>query len=158
MLIGHTNGSDAAANRWALPCGMVDGQPFDMLTNDSSQLALLDDELQIEMPWLSYIGDFDEAGCLCRVFGCSLPDSTRSARAAWFTDEQIDDIASGDGLVGGYEAVAIRRRLDRSYLRGMDRNDVLRLVSVQGMHSRAMPNQPKCPHFELPSSPILKTI
>ena len=122
LLSEHADGSGAAGDRWTLPDGVVDGQPFDADKNDSSQLTIHGDELPIEMPWSTYIGDFDEAGCLCRVFACSLPDPAGTDRDAWFTKNQIAELASEGRLAGGYEAVAIDRWLDRSYLRGMDRD------------------------------------
>ena len=120
LLIKEADRSGGNGNRWTLPSGVVDGQPFDAAKQDSSRLILADGERHVEMPWLSYIGDFDESGNLCRVFGCTLPDSAGADPAAWFTKDQIADLDSGGRLAGGYEMVAIDRWLDGAYLRGMD--------------------------------------
>ena len=75
----------------------------------------------IELPWASFIGDYDEAGRRCRVFGYSLlaGGAVATARAGWFTRAEIDDLASRGRLSGGFEADAVALWLDPSLLRGI---------------------------------------
>ena len=77
--------------------------------------------LSLELPWASFIGDYDAGGRRCRVFGYSLPagDAVATARAAWFTRGEIEDLAARGRLSGGFEADAVALWVDPSFLRGV---------------------------------------
>ena len=81
--------------------------------------AALRERHRIELPWVSYIGDFDEGDHLCRVYGYTLPGygfPVPYDGGRWLTRSQV---ASGlDGLAGGYELEAIDRWLDPAVVRG----------------------------------------
>ena len=81
--------------------------------------AAIRDQLRIELPWVSWIGDFDEGHHLCRVYaytltGLGFPVPYREGR--WLTLEQLGS-AQGE-LAGGYELEAARRWLDPHIVRG----------------------------------------
>lgn len=77
--------------------------------------------LSLELPWASFIGDYDAGGRRCRVFGYSLPagDAVATTGAAWFTRGEIEDLAARGRLSGGFEADAVARWVDPSFLRGV---------------------------------------
>lgn len=81
--------------------------------------AALRERHRIELPWVSYVGDFDEGDHLCRVYGYTLPGygfPVPYDEGRWLTRSQV---ASGlDGLAGGYELQAIDRWLDPAVVRG----------------------------------------
>ena len=69
----------------------------------------------IEPPWVSYVGDYDEADHLCRVYGYTLPGRgfpVPYRGASWRPVEEITDRAFG------YEARAIADWLDPKPVRG----------------------------------------
>jgi hypothetical protein len=117
LLIQHPDESGTSGSKWGLP--------GDSTGRDANGLLLLEDEalraLKIELPWATYIGDFDEADRRCRVFAYLLPadDVAQSAHAAWFAHDEISGLASEDRLMGGYEMNAIDQWLDSSFLRGI---------------------------------------
>ncbi len=76
-------------------------------------------DLRIELPWVSYVGDFDEGDHLCRVYaytltGLGFPVPYDEGR--WLTRDQL--ASSIDQLAGGYELDAADRWLDPSIVRG----------------------------------------
>ncbi len=80
--------------------------------------AALREQHRIELPWVSYIGDFDEADNLCRVYGYTLPGHGFPVpydRGRWLTRAQVD---SADDLAHGFVLEAIDRWLDPSIVRG----------------------------------------
>ena len=117
LLLPHGNEPSARAGTWKLP--------GDDCSRDANHLNALEDaarrDLDIDLPWASYIGDFDDAGRRCRVFGYPLPagEVPAAARGEWFTRGQIGDLASQGRLPGGYETAALDRWLDPSFLRGI---------------------------------------
>ena len=74
----------------------------------------LREQVQIETPWLSYIGDYDEGEGLCRVYGYTLNDNgfPVAYRGEWV------QLASADKLQHGWERDAAERWLDPSIIRG----------------------------------------
>ena len=117
LLRRHTDESGMDSGAWRLPGGNS--------SRGVNHLDSLEDEarrdLEIDLPWASYIGDYDEGSRRCRVFGYSHPAGApvASAHAAWFAPGRIDDLASQGQLLGGYEADAVDRWLDPSFLRGI---------------------------------------
>lgn len=81
-------------------------------------------QLEIEVPWMSYIGDFPEAGGLCRVYahqsrGASDLTFTENGRFRWCRAEELEQMAAQGELGGGYEIEAVRRWLDPGFDRGI---------------------------------------
>ena len=117
LLSRHSRGTDTDLGSWELP-----GDNSSAAANHLTALeGMARRSLHIDLPWASYLGDFDEAGRRCRVFGYSPPagDVLATASVAWFTRCQIEDLASQGRLLGGYEAAAVDLWLDPSFLRGI---------------------------------------
>ncbi len=81
--------------------------------------AALRDQLRIETPWVSYVGDFDEGDHLCRTYayvltGLGFPVPYRSGQ--WLSRTQLE--SAGDDLAFGYELEALDRWLDPTIVRG----------------------------------------
>jgi hypothetical protein len=81
--------------------------------------AALRSQLRIETPWVSWVGDFDEGGYLCRTYaytltGLGFPVPYREGR--WLTRTQL--ASAGDDLAFGYELEALDRWLDPTVVRG----------------------------------------
>ena len=74
----------------------------------------LRNQLAIELPWLSYIGDFPEADHLCRVYGYTLNSNGFPVpyKGRWVDPQTL----STEGF--GYEAQALSRWLDPTIVRG----------------------------------------
>ena len=118
LLLRHADGSGAAAGGWKLPGAGA--------ASAANHLTALEEmarrSLSIELPWASFIADFNEAGDRCRVFGYSLPpgDPVTTAGTGWFTRGEVEDLAARGQLVaGGYEAAAVAQWVDPSLLRGI---------------------------------------
>ncbi len=85
----------------------------------ASLQANLRDQLRIETPWVSYVGDFSEGGHLCRVYGYTLtglgfPVPYRGA--VWMNRSQLE--SARDDLTFGYEPAAFNGWLDPTIVRG----------------------------------------
>lgn len=71
----------------------------------------------IEPPWLSYVGDYEEADHLCRVYGYPLPG--RGFPVAYSGARWVPvDALTGDSGAFGYEAAALAAWLDPAPIRG----------------------------------------
>lgn len=85
----------------------------------ASLQSALRDQIRIETPWVSYLGDFDEGDHLCRVYGYTLTGlgfPVPYDEGEWLTRTQIE--SSADKLGFGYELDALDRWLDPSIVRG----------------------------------------
>ena len=75
--------------------------------------------LGLEVPWMSYIGDFEEGGQLCRVFAHPLEDLSSlkvdDLQAEWLSVDQVGDLRTR----GGYEKEAVALWLSPGYYRGI---------------------------------------
>lgn len=115
-----------AANGWSFPGGPLHGahlkSPFG---NVIGSLEInIREILGVDIPWMTYIGDFDESHRLCRVYAhplSGLPELkvVNGARVSWFTAEGIHDLAARGELAGGYEEQAIDLWLSDAFVRGM---------------------------------------
>ena len=116
-LLRHPDRSGTDTSGWKLP-GAGAGAGANHLTALEEMARR---SLSIDLPWASFIGDYDEAGRRCRAFGYSLPagDAVATARAAWFTRGEIEDLASRGQLSCGFEADAVALWVDPSFLRGI---------------------------------------
>ena len=76
----------------------------------------LREQVLIEVPWLSYIGDYPEGDGLCRVYGYTFNDNgfPVAYNGVWLAKSAI----SKELLSEGWEQDALERWLDPRYIRG----------------------------------------
>ena len=76
----------------------------------------LRERVSIELPWLSYVGDYAEDEGLCRVYGYALNDNGFPVdyHGDWLAFNTINE----SELAHGYELDAVRSWLDPKYVRG----------------------------------------
>lgn len=76
----------------------------------------LREQANIEVPWLSYVGDYEETGGLCRVYGYTLNDHGFPAPydGQWLTVDSVDH----SRLANGWELDAVATWQDPSFTRG----------------------------------------
>jgi len=113
---------------WYLPGG--EPQEHD-LTRRYDRCNLIDSvetkvraQLNVEVPWMTYLADFEHDGKLCRVYAHPLEEDSpvqaaKGIQEGWFTAEEIGALKSAGKLTGGYEPQAIDLWLDDSYLRSI---------------------------------------
>jgi hypothetical protein len=85
----------------------------------ASLQAAVRQQLRIEVPWMSYIGDYDEGAQLCRVYAYTLTGlgfPVPYAEGRWLSRSQLS--AAGDELASGSELDALDRWLDPTVVRG----------------------------------------
>jgi len=86
----------------------------------ASLQAALRDDLRIETPWMSYVGDFDEGDHLCRVYGYTIPTGlgfpVPYTPGQWLGRSQLE--SGRDQLVNGWETEAVDRWIDPAPIRG----------------------------------------
>ena len=107
--------------KWTLPGRVADPSPTKINLIDLLDKAA-DEELNIDVPWMSHIDDYDEPSQTCRVYGYSVPTNDQvftNATAKWFTIDQVNQLAEQDQLLHGYERQAIELWMDPSCLRGI---------------------------------------
>ena len=110
---------------WELPGGPLSGAhqaPYGNLVGAAQEICC--ENLGPELPWLSYVGDFEERGSLCRVyaFPCGEEPEFQIAdgvEVKWFTIAQLRRLASRGALVGGYEPEAADLWVNPEYMRGI---------------------------------------
>lgn len=78
--------------------------------------AAMRKQVQVETPWLTYVGDYDEGDRLARLYAFELGGHGFPVRYSgdWLTRDEVLD----RGLGFGYEAVAIDAWLDPAVVRG----------------------------------------
>ena len=84
----------------------------------ASLQAALREQVRVETPWVSYLGDFDEGEHLCRVYGYTLTGLGFPVPydGRWLSRSQLE--SSSDTIGFGYELEALDRWLDPSIVRG----------------------------------------
>ncbi len=85
----------------------------------ASLQAALRDQIRIETPWVSYVGDFDEGDHVCRVYGYTLTGlgfPVPYSQGQWLSRSQL--ASAQDQLAFGYELEALDRWLDPTVVRG----------------------------------------
>ncbi len=89
---------------------------WDLGNHIASCQQYLRDQVRIETPWLSYVGDYEELDGLCRVYGYTFNDNGFPVGygGAWVT---LSDISPND-LSLGWELDAVQRWLDPQFVRG----------------------------------------
>ena len=75
----------------------------------------LREQVRIETPWLSYVGDYEEADGLCRVYAYTLNDHGFPVA---YDGEWVDVASCSQALAFGWELDAARRWLDPNVTRG----------------------------------------
>ena len=112
-----------ASGRWCLPGGAAWVERAIPDWDRGNLIAALQghlrEQVRIETPWVSYIGDYPEGEDLCRVYGYTLNGlgfPADYAGGAWFDHEQIAALGTDDAH--GYEADAFARWLDPGPVRG----------------------------------------
>lgn len=81
--------------------------------------AAVRDQIRIELPWVSYVGDFPERDHLCRVYAYTLPGlgfPVPYDGARWLAADELDE--ERDRLAVGWIPEAIDRWLDPAIIRG----------------------------------------
>ena len=107
---------------WALPGGFAAPEralpDWDIGNYIASAQAHLREQVLIETPWMTYVGDYDEGDHLCRVYAYPLNDNGYPASyepAKWIPHSQL---ASGDvRFAHDYALRAIADWLDPSMVR-----------------------------------------
>ncbi len=111
---------------WSLPGGPVINADRTRGSDEGNLIASIEDaaadNLGVEVPWATYIGDYDEDDAICRVYAHATsdtptPNPSGGSRAEWFTFDQVRQM-DGD-LACGFERDALDRWLDRSIVRGI---------------------------------------
>ncbi len=77
------------------------------------------EQLRIEVPWVSYLGDYDEGDHLCRVYGYTLNGNGFGVPfegARWLGRSQLESAPDDVGF--GYELAALDSWLDPRIVRG----------------------------------------
>ena len=76
----------------------------------------LREQLKIETPWLSYVGDYEEGEGLCRLYAYTLNDHGFPVAFAgeWVATDAIDE----RNVAHAWVADAIERWLDPTIIRG----------------------------------------
>lgn len=110
-------------DRWTLPGGVAAPEQampeWDIGNYIASAQAHLREQIRIETPWMTYVGDYDEGDHLCRVYAYPLNDNGYSASyapAKWIPQSRL---ASGDvRFAHDYALRVIADWLDPSMVRG----------------------------------------
>jgi len=108
--------------RWLLPGGETFTERAIPDWDEGNMIAPLQhhlrDQLRIETPWVSYVGDYPENGHLCRVYGYTLTGMGFPVRypGKWHTITELGTIETH--IAHGYELDAIDAWLDPAPVRG----------------------------------------
>ena len=124
LFVESENGS------WSLPGGTAQIEQKMAGSDDDNVIeqlyGCLKEQLGIELPWVSYIGDYpnDENRDLCRVYAYPEPDSPEvrdlsGKDVAWLSEAEISRMDREGQLVFGFELEAVRRWLHEPLLRGI---------------------------------------
>ncbi len=108
--------------RWLLPGGATFTERAIPDWDEGNMIAPLQqhlrEQLRIETPWVSYLGDYVENGHLCRVYGYTLNDMGFPVRYSgeWHPTGELRGIKND--LAYGYEIDAVHAWLDPAPIRG----------------------------------------
>ncbi len=118
--------SETSENGWSFPGGSVrDSQVKSAFGNLIGSLETdVREKLGLDIPWMTYIGDFKESSQFCRVYAHLLTASSRfrirsGMRVGWFTRDEICHLSLEGELAEGYEVDAINLWLNDEFQRGM---------------------------------------
>lgn len=125
LFVESENGS------WVLPGGTAQREKKVAGSDDDNVIeqlyGCLQEQLGIELPWVSYVGDFAENGYatgLCRVY--AFPETSgleirelNGRESAWLNEAEISTMARKGQLELGFELDAVRKWLHEPLLRGI---------------------------------------
>lgn len=94
-------------NRWELPGGEgweeEEGVGWDIGARIASLQDLTKTQLGVDVPWMSYIEDVEEAGGVCRVYGYAdeslASKSLANGRYDWFTKDRVRQMLGDDDYI-----------------------------------------------------------
>jgi len=87
----------------------------------ASLQASLRQQIRIETPWVSWVGDFDEGDHLCRTYAYTLTGlgfPVPYSEGRWLSRSQLANARADGDLAHGYEVEALDRWLDPTVVRG----------------------------------------
>ena len=115
---------------WSLPGGAAQTEKKVPGSDDDNVIeqlyACLREQLGIELPWVSYVGDFPGGGesDLCRVY--AYPElaghvwsGTSDRKVSWFGEAEIARMSEKGKFQSGFEPQALRQWLHEPLLRGI---------------------------------------
>ena len=115
------------AKAWSLPGGAIGREDRKRgVVDQGNVVASLEDaaaqRIGLDLPWATYIGDYDEGAGLCRVYAHPVDEAPAAPAAAgtqteWFTAQRLRQMS--DDLAGGFEAAALDHWLDKRPIRGI---------------------------------------
>ncbi len=100
---------DHDTQAWQLPGGKSweeDEIGWDVGSRIASMQAFTQEQLGVDVPWMSYITDFEEKNGLCRVYGypdengCFDALTKGNTRCGWFTSEDAQDMLGENAAIG----------------------------------------------------------
>ena len=110
-----------SGGRWSLPGGTAT-EVSDHGNAISSLVLAVDEQLDLTLPWASYVGDYVEDTELCRVYAYpleSVPDKPLPPSTRWFDVEQLLTEMSPDDFTCDYEQQAVNTWFRTCALRGV---------------------------------------
>jgi hypothetical protein len=98
---------DTEKDRWELPGGEggeeEDGVGWDVGARIGALQDLVKTQLDLDVPWMSYIEDAKREGGICRVYGFldddRMSDVLKNSDMGWFTKEQLRDLVGEDDYI-----------------------------------------------------------
>ena len=96
-------------DRWVLPGGEgteeEEGVGWDVGSRIGVLQKLIQDQLGVDVPWMSYIEDVEQADGICRLYGFEddgVADAVRASDfVAWFTQDELQKLAGADDYICG---------------------------------------------------------
>lgn len=114
--------------RWGAPGGGVHegdrSRRFDRCNLIDSLEINVHEQLGVEVPWMTYLGDRDRGDSICRVYAHPLDqmptiNAAEQIETRWCTRQEVVELQSQDDLAGGFEADMIDLWMDDSFTRGV---------------------------------------
>ena len=98
---------DDKNNRWELPGGEgweeEEGVGWDIGARIASLQDLTKTQLGLDVPWMSYIEDIEEAGGICRMYGyvdeSLVSKSLANGHYDWFTEDRVRQMLGDDDYI-----------------------------------------------------------
>ena len=128
-----------SGERWQLPGGEPQSSDLARVYDRSNLIDSVEAEVQsqlnLDVPWMTYLGDFEHDSQLCRVYAHPLQESpeiqpAEGTQVRWLTAEEIGQLNSSGKLAGGYERQVVDLWLDNSYLRGTGQSKARAMQAV----------------------------
>ena len=128
-----------SGERWQLPGGEPQSSDLARVYDRSNLIDSVEAEvrsqLNLDVPWMTYLGDFEHDSQLCRVYAHPLQESpeiqpAEGTQVRWLTAEEIGQLNSSGKLAGGYERQVVDLWLDNSYLRGIGQSKARAMQAV----------------------------